>query len=398
MQPSRSGKPAREAPSPILDTIDSCRSSPIIRLTLLLRLNGDSDGNVGGGALPVRLSARYVCIHGLSVILLTLATGCPVVQNLPSPGRVVKEREPESQRPYSLYVPANYTDTRRWPLVITCHGTPPYDTATAQFNEWRGLAERRGFLLAAPDLVGTRGDLTPPPTEQIRRQMEDEQAILGLVRTIQAAYAIDDSRVFLTGWSAGSYAALFTGLRHPGIFRAISVRQGNFDPAFVQPCVPFLDRYQPIQVLFGSEDLLLGKQPANCIAWLRSHDLEPTVLERPGFHRREPSPVVTFFSDTATHRPWIRVSVKDDPATPMKLTFSVRSTFEPTRYLWDFGDQTETSPLPSPTHTYEKNGSYVVRVALWPTKGNPHVRRVQVQIPRVRLGLHPTATTRPAQD
>ena len=339
--------------------------------------------------MSVRFSARCLVLHGLSLLALAFSTGCPVVQNLPSPGRVVKEREPETRRAYSLYVPAKYSSARSWPLVITCHGTPPWDTAAAQFEEWRGLAERRGFLLAAPELVGTHGDIVPPPAEQIRRQMEDEETILALVRTIKGAYAIDDNRVFLTGWSAGGYAVLFTGLRHPDIFRALSVRQGNFDPAFVEPCVPFLDRHQAIQVTFGSEDVLLAKQPANCIAWLRSHDIEPTLQERAGFHKRDPVPVAAFFVDVATHRQWIRVNVKDDPADPMKLTFGVRSTFEPARFLWDFGDGTERVAVAAPTHQYEKPGSFTVRVALWPAKGDPYVRHVQVQVPRVRLGVAP---------
>lgn len=347
--------------------------------------------------LAVRFSPRCLVIHGISLLALAFSTGCPVVQNLPSPGRVVKEREPETRRGYLLYVPAKYTDARQWPLVITCHGTPPYDSAAAQFEEWRGLAERRGFLLAAPDLIGTRGDFTPPRAEQIRRQLADEEAILGLIRTIQSAYAIDDSRIFLTGWSAGGYAVLFTGLRHPDVFRALSVRQGNFDSAFVEPCIPFLDRHQPIQIMFGSEDVLLGNQPANCIAWLRSHDIEPTLLERAGFHRRDPGPVVAFFSDVATRRQWIRVSVKDDPSDPMKLTFSVRSTFPPIRHLWDFGDDTERVSLINPTHRYGMAGSYTVRVALWPAKGDPYVRHVKVQVPRVRLGLGVVAATEPAE-
>jgi pimeloyl-ACP methyl ester carboxylesterase len=195
---------------------------------------------------------------------------------------------------------------------------------------------------------------------------------------------VDDKLIFLTGWSAGGYAVLYTGLRHPDVFRALSVRQGNFDKAFVEPCIPFLDRHQPIQIMYGSEDLLKDQALA-CTTWLRSHDIDPTILERPGFHRRDPRPVFDFFIEIARNRPWIRISIGDDPNDPMRVTLSVRSSFEAVRYLWDFGDETERSPLSKPVHRYEKPGLYNVQLALWPDQGNPRVRQIQIQIPRARL-------------
>ncbi|GAG08333.1 unnamed protein product, partial [marine sediment metagenome] len=204
----------------------------------------------------------------VSLVGLTCCTGCPVVSKLPAPGRVLTQREPEFGRKYYLYLPTRYDHDRRWPLVVTCHGTPWWDTARAQLDTWKGLAEKEGFLVAAPELIGT-ASVPRSAAEQIRRQSQDERAILSVVRSIRAARSVDQTRVFLTGWSAGAYAVLFTGLRNPDVFRALSVYQGNFDPAFVEPCAPFLDRYQPIQIVYGSEDPIANAQP--CVDWLRSH-------------------------------------------------------------------------------------------------------------------------------
>jgi len=322
----------------------------------------------------------------LSALVLAGSTGCPVVSNLPAPGRVLSQRDPEYGREYKLYVPSSYRGGRRWALVVTCHGTPPWDTASRQFDEWKGLAEKKGFLLVAPELLGTRGDLTPRAAKQIRRQRDDEEAILAIVRAVQAAHSVDPSRVFLTGWSAGGYAVLFTGLRNPDVFRALAVRQGNFNPAFVEPCIPFLDRYQPVQVMYGDIDLMKDQASA-CVDWLREHGLSPTILERPGAHKRDPEPVFAFFADVVRHRPWVRLNVRDDPADPMHVSFSVRTSFEPVKFLWDFGDNEPRSPLAAPDHRYGKAGLYTVRVAVWPAKKGPFVRKVQLRIPRVRLGV-----------
>ena len=327
----------------------------------------------------------------LMVLALTFCTGCPVVSNLPAPGRVLRETDPVYDRAYRLYVPSHYADDRRWPLLIACHGTPPWDTSKGQLDQWKGWAEQKGFVLAAPELVGTAADLGHGPLKQIERQKQDEEAILSIVRSISASRSIEPTQVFLTGWSAGCYAVLFTGLRHPEIFRAMSLSQGNFDPAFVEPCIPFLDRHQSIQVIYGTGDAL-KKSSLACIDWLRSQDLDPITLGRPGFHRRDPSPVFDFFTQVLRHSPYIRVRARYDADDPMRVHFSTKSSFTPVRCQWDFGDDSGATQEKT-THTYTHPGLYVVRVALWGPGNKRYVRSVRVQVPRIRMGTAPADTT-----
>lgn len=345
----------------------------------------------------MRASIRPICYLSLAVTALSVLTGCPVVSNLPSPGRTSLERDVETGRAYHLYVPSNYSDRHTWPLLITCHGTPPWDTATAQLDEWKGYAEGRGFLVAAPELVGTRGDWTPPPEQQIRLEMEDERAILSIVRSIQASHDISPSRIFISGWSAGNFAALFAGLRNPNVFRAISIRQGNFSAAFFEPCIPFIDPNQSIQITIGQYDVLVRDQGLACVEWLKARGMQPSVIERTGIHRRDPEPVLEFFIDVARKRPWLRILTTDDPNDPMKIGFRTLTSFEGERYLWDFGDGSTRLPLARPEHVYDKPGLYTVRVAVWPTgQSSPIVRSIPLQMPRMRFGAGNIAASAPA--
>ncbi|MHC4799467.1 MAG: PKD domain-containing protein [Planctomycetota bacterium] len=312
-----------------------------------------------------------------------------MVSNLPAPGPSLTMQDPQFNRKYYLYVPSNYKDQREWSLVITCHGTKYFDTAKLQFDNWKGLAEQKGFLLVAPELVGTSG-AHPKTAKQIARQMEDEAAILSIISSVRAARSVNRNRIFLTGWSAGAYAVLFTGLRNPDIFRALSVRQGNFKPEFLEPCIPFMDRYQPVQIVYGSADPLDSSQP--CIDWLRQHDLEPTTRERPGIHKREPQPVFEFFADVVRKRPWIRVHIHDDPQDLMQVQFRVKASFEPRRYRWDFGDN-QRSPIASPQHKYKEPGTYTVKMAVWTEKGAAFTRSLKLKIPRTQLGAKPPENT-----
>jgi len=328
-----------------------------------------------------------VVAMAVSMLLLAGTAGCPAVNHLPAPGRVLTQRAPQCHRPYYLYVPSYYSDQRSWPLVVICHGTRPFDTAKLQLADWKGLAEKEGFMVAIPELEGTAAKTAgiSDSGKQIARQRADERTILSVVRAVKASRSIDETQVFLTGWSAGGYAVLYTGLRHPEVFRALAVRQGNFNAAYVEPCVPMLDPYQPIQISYGSGDLLVKEDGLKSVAWLREHGMSPTVLERPGSHRRELAPVFAFFKRVIQKQPWIHLDVQPDPNEPMQVRFETRATFEPKRYRWDFGDGTG-SDEPSPLHRYEAKGTYTVRVALWASGERYHVRKIQLHVPRTFLG------------
>ena len=327
----------------------------------------------------------------LAALALAGCFGCPAVTNQPAPGTLVTQKEPDLGHAYHLYVPSYYNAERRWALVVTCHGTPPFDTAAAQLDEWKGVAEQKGFIVAAPELSGTSAILAV--TDQAGRQSEDEATILSVVSSLRASRSIDDTRIFLTGWSAGGYAVLYTGLRHPDVFRALAVMQGNFNPAYVEPCVHYLDRLQPILVMYGNVDPLKD-DALKCVEWLKAHDLDPTAIERPGAHRRDPQPVYNFFAESVRDRPWIRMHVIDDPQDTMHVRFDAKCSFEPKRYLWDFGDETR-SPVAGPDHRYERPGTYTVRVAVYNAADKVYVRQIQVQVPRVRLGAK--AVSKPAE-
>ena len=161
-----------------------------------------------------------------AVAALSVVSGCQVPINPELPAQTKLATEPETGSEYYLYVPSAYRPERRWPLVVTCHGTVPWDTAKFQVDEWSPLAEEEDFIVVAPKLKGTRGDFVPAPEKQISLQRKDEQTILAAVRHVEAAYNVAEDEVFITGWSAGGYAVLFTGLRNPDVFRALALRQG----------------------------------------------------------------------------------------------------------------------------------------------------------------------------
>lgn len=309
-----------------------------------------------------------------------LACGCPSLTALPTQSPIQEVIDQPSARPFLLYVPSIYSPKKAWPLLVLCHGTIPYDTADLQMREWASFAESQGIILAAPKLQGTKGDFPPEPAKQIAAQQQDEQLILSIVATVKCRYHVAEEQVFLTGWSAGAYAILYTGLRNADVFRALAIRQGSFDQRFMTIPADRLDRWQPIKVIYGSTDFIRDQTRAS-IKWLRESGLYVEDEELPGTHRRiDPKFVWKFFAQVMRERPWIRIKARPvDAEKPLTLQFELSAVPPATKQKWFFGDNEESREA-APVHGYSKAGRYEVAVNVALKGGKKYTRKRAIYV------------------
>ncbi len=320
--------------------------------------------------------------RAVSLAVTLLTCGCPSLTTLPTQAPVSEMTEESTQRPYLLYVPSTYSENRAWPLVIVCHGTWPYDTPDLQMREWAGFAQSNGIVVAAPRLAGTKGDFPPPPDQQIALQREDERAILATVAAIKRRYRIAEEQVFMTGWSAGAYAILHTGLRHPDIFRALMIRQGSFDARFMDIPSDRLDRWQAIKVVYGQTDVLRDQTRAS-IQWMRDQGLYVDEEEIIGTHRRiDPKLPWSYFKQVAKERMWIQIrAAVPNPDEPQTIRFELTAVPPVVKQKWFFGDDEESFEA-TPTHTYAKPGLYEVTVNAALKSGKKYSRKRTIAVGR----------------
>lgn len=314
---------------------------------------------------------------------LLLCAGCPQYRDASVPNEITRRIAPGTDTPYHLYVPSTYDRKYLWPLVIVCHGTRPWDTPLRQILDWVKLAEEQGFIVAAPELCGTSALPTPPADKQIARQTEDEQRILQTVRQIRGAYNISQDRIFLTGWSAGNFAVLYTGLKNPQVFRALALQQGNFDASFLGDVKNGLDPHQPVCVIHGSSDLLTGKDVRKCMEWLEDNRTHVFELEVSGGHRAHPTVALTFFERVLRGEPWLHIrSFAVEGGDPLAVRFKTRASFDPQEYLWTFGDGHEAL-VAEPVHHYQEPGTYRVSLAVTTPKGKRVKRFIDLEVPQL---------------
>lgn len=118
---------------------------------------------------------------------------------------------------YLLYVPAAYgrDPERRWPLVLYLHGMGERGTDLRYLIRHplpKLLAAKKDFpaIVVSPQLP-LAYDAWKPLFEPL----------IGLLGRVEARYAVDPSRVYLTGLSMGGFGTWELGMRNPERFAAL---------------------------------------------------------------------------------------------------------------------------------------------------------------------------------
>jgi pimeloyl-ACP methyl ester carboxylesterase len=124
-----------------------------------------------------------------------------------------------SVQPYYLYLPPDFTPTRKWPLIVFLHGYVPTITVLDPWvlsEEVCQLAGRLGYLLLLP--YGRRNT---------DFQGVGEVDVLTTTARVQKYYPVDERRIYICGVSMGGMGAWNLALRHPGLYAAATPIAGH---------------------------------------------------------------------------------------------------------------------------------------------------------------------------
>jgi poly(3-hydroxybutyrate) depolymerase len=233
---------------------------------------------------------RFAVIFGL----LAPLGGCAVPQPQDTPVSEHYELDSVTGRKYWLYVPSNYRPDRPAPLIVSCHGTPPFDVARHHIEEWKMLGEQRGCIVLAPELSATDGILGDGP---LVGMVANENYILSLFSLMCYRFNIDRNNVMITGFSGGGFPTYWVGLRHPDVFTVVVARNCNFSEWNLDNWYPPEAVHTSVMVYYGENDPgAIQAQSKAAIQYLSSKGfrVESAVILGSG-HQRHPEVAMQFF-------------------------------------------------------------------------------------------------------
>lgn len=173
------------------------------------------------------------------------------------------------ERIYYTFLPEKLTAPA--PMLLLLHGSGR--DGMSQINEWKGLAEKEGIILAAPDSANSR---------EWSMNTDGPEFLHEVVEAVRTRSSVDGKRIYLFGHSAGAVFALYMGVMESRYFAAAGVHAGAMGEDFY----PYLDlakRKVPIEIWVGTEDPYFSLPLVKATqAELKKHGFEAQVVEMKG--------------------------------------------------------------------------------------------------------------------
>lgn len=165
-------------------------------------------------------------------------------------------------RSYYLHLPPTYSPAQAWPILLVLHGstgsaaTAP--TAAQQVrNDWSGWSDSRGFIVMS--VVGNQ-------SQGGWGAAADDAELTATLADAFGAYNVEQSRIYLWGYSAGAHFAHGLALNNTDYFAAYGVSAGSLeqyactdDGSYPPTCAALLAGAQPkipVDIHLGNADPL----------------------------------------------------------------------------------------------------------------------------------------------
>lgn len=129
--------------------------------------------------------------------------------------RAFRSKIDDTLQPYSVKIPVDYDQKKKYPLFVYLHGSSSDDRNLLSFEK---VITIKDFILLAPFARGLSNCYAP------KNARKD---ILEAIDDVIKNYSIDEDNIILGGFSMGGYGVYYTFYTYPEKFKALAVFSGN---------------------------------------------------------------------------------------------------------------------------------------------------------------------------
>jgi poly(3-hydroxybutyrate) depolymerase len=187
---------------------------------------------------------------------------------------------------YALFVPSTYDKAKKAPVIIALHGLGGNPQGIIRYRGFTDLAEKHGFIVAAPMGYNSRGWYGAKPL--IRGKDDDppnlselsEKDVMNVLDIVKKEYVTDPDRIYLMGHSMGGGGTWHLGIKYPDLWAGLA----PIAPATARPATDVEKiKHIPVILVQGDADILVPVAGARRWAeQMKKLDMTYDYIEVPG--------------------------------------------------------------------------------------------------------------------
>ncbi|MBL9038216.1 MAG: alpha/beta hydrolase fold domain-containing protein [Archangium sp.] len=281
---------------------------------------------------------------------------------------------------FHLSVPATYTSSTAWPLVVVGHGGNSGMTA----SEARSTALNYITQYRAAFGVQLNAIVVAPATERGWSPIGDA-LIFSTISKVSRDYHVDPDRIFVVGQSMGGHLAWRSAMTFTDRWAGVSPQSGGYDSYITNRSIENLYGLPGYGVWGSTEPFGLRDTNVALKAWLDAHRFPWSMVERTGGHSiyaSEQLRVATMFQPLRRNIHAPRVYLRAGGAMKYTVNWDGMSDtiFTDRVHRWNRKFWLEVTPRPTSTDTLAVWGEVLAgnRIALTTDK-----------VRQLRVYLHP---------